>query len=226
MRDPAPPRALYYPFHLCHEKTLRRLLDEYASVHFRDYMALQLTPLHGTTAHPDRMGERFPDLLREGRLVQGYHVSGPLTGDLSSAVDRDLADPVWRERFHLALSEDRRFQRGLFDLSHAVQIGGRLVPGPAALLELLAEARKAEPWSVTALRGLAGRATNAEDGYRYEYVLALVKTSAALQHTVRLADRHHLVAVTDSPSHFDLLARTCAREALALRNRLVVREGY
>lgn len=220
------PQALYYPFHLCHEKTLHRLLADYASVHFRDYMALQLTPLHGTTAYPDRMGERFPALVAEGRIVQGYHVSGPLDGDLSAAIDRDLADPVWRQRFHRALSEDRRFQRGLLDTSHAVQIGGTLVPGPAALLQLLAEARRAEPWSVAALRGLAARATHPEHGYRYEYALALVKTSASLQHTIRLADRHHLVAVTDSTAHFDLLARTCQRERVEIRNHLVAREGY
>ena len=36
--------ALYYPFHLCHERTLERLLKEYSVVHFRDFMALQLTP--------------------------------------------------------------------------------------------------------------------------------------------------------------------------------------
>lgn len=205
---------------------MHRLLDDYASVHFRDYMALQLTPLHGTTAYPDRMGERYPDLVREGRIVLGYNVSGPLDGDLSSAIDRDLTDPLWRQRFHRALSEDRRFQRGLFDTSHAAHIGGTLVPGPAALLQLLAETRRTEPWSVKAVRELAARATNIDDGYRYEYGLALVKTSAALHHTIRLAEEHHLVAVTDSTAHFDLLARTCRRERVVLKNHLVAREGY
>ncbi len=224
--DSTRPQALYYPFHLCHENTLHRLLDDYASVHFRDYMALQLTPLHGTTAYPDRMGERFPDLLAEGRIVQGYNVSGPLDPDLSSAIDGDLADTVWRRRFHLALSEDRRFQRGLFNTSHAVPIGGTLVPGPAALLQLMDDARPGEPWSVTALRKLASRATNVEDGYRYEYALALVKTSASLRHTIRLATRHDLAAATDSEPHFDLLAQTCRREGILLRNHLVAREGY
>ncbi len=224
--DGTRPRALYYPFHLCHENTLRRLLHDYASVHFRDYMALQLTPFHGTTAYADRMGERFPDLVMEGRIVQGYNVSGPLEADLSSAIDRDLTDAVWRRCFQRALSNDRRFQRGLFNTSHAVQIGGTLVPGPAAMLQLLAEAREAEPWSVTALRELAPQATNLEDGYRYEYALALVKTSASLQHTIRLAERHDLLAVTDSQPHFDLLTRTCEREQVTLENHLVAREGY
>lgn len=227
--DPAEsprPQALYYPFHLCHEKTLHRLLDDYASVHFRDYMALQLTPLHGTTAYPDRMGDRFPGLVREGRIVQGYTVSGPLDAALSTAVDRDLADSAWRERFHHALCEDRRFQRGLFNVSHGVHIGGTLVPGPAALLQLMADARRSEPWSVPALRELSARVRNPEDGYRYEYALALLKTSASLHITVRLAHQHHLVAVTDSPSHFDLLARTCLREQITLGNHLIPREGY
>lgn len=48
--------VLYYPFHLCHERTLQRLLEEYGSIHFRDYMALQLTRMSGTTAYADRMG--------------------------------------------------------------------------------------------------------------------------------------------------------------------------
>jgi len=40
--------ALYYPFHLCSRDTLTHLLSAYALVHFRDYMALQLTPMCGT----------------------------------------------------------------------------------------------------------------------------------------------------------------------------------
>lgn len=205
---------------------MRRLLDDYACVHFRDYMALQLTPFHGTTAYSDRMGERFPALVAEGRIVQGHNVSGPLDDEFCAAVDRDLADPTWRRRFHRALSDDRRFQRGLFDLTHAVQIGATLVPGPAALLRLLAEDRQAEPWSVTALREVAAHATGTEDGYRYEYALSLVKTSASLRYTIRLAERHDLVAVTDSDPHFDLLQRTCQRERLSLPNHLIARVGY
>src|SRR5262245_56022056 len=104
--------ALYYPFHLCHERTLARLLETYRAVHFRDYMALQLTPLSGTTAYQDRMGHYHPALVETGQIVQGYSVSGPLDADAVSAVDRDLMDKTWRNIFHDGLKNDRRFQRG------------------------------------------------------------------------------------------------------------------
>lgn len=218
--------ALYYPFHLCHEKTLARLLDTYERVHFRDYMALQLGPMHGTTAYADRMGDRFPDLVATGRLIQGYNVNGPLDPETSAAVDRDLTDPRWRAEFHRALSQDRRFQRGLFGSSHAMGIGRTLVPLPAALLELMHDARRNRVYGVALLRELAAGPLGLEEGYDYEYAWALVKTSAALRYTVGLAQRHGLVAVTDSASHYGLLARTCERDDLPLANRLIERVGY
>ena len=94
--------ALYYPFHLCHERTLHGLLTDFETVHFRDFMALQLTPLVGTTAFPDRMADYFPDLFKAGKIVQGHVVSGPMNAQVSDAVDRDLADAHWRSRFLLS----------------------------------------------------------------------------------------------------------------------------
>ena len=64
--------ALFYPFHLCHEKTLRGLLQKFHAIHFRDFMALQLTPLTGMTAFPDRMGDYYPEELEAGNIVQGH----------------------------------------------------------------------------------------------------------------------------------------------------------
>ncbi|WP_447973148.1 hypothetical protein [Nitrospira sp. Kam-Ns4a] len=219
-------QALYYPFHLCHERTLARLLEEYASIHFRDYMALQVTPLSGTTAHPDRMGDAHPELLKSGRLVQGYPVSGPPDPDLVAAMDRDLADSDWRARFHRALIEDRRFQRGLFDLTHGMRIGAAMVPGPAALLRFLEEPRRDRPCSFERLRQLSGRPLTPEEGYDYEYALALVKTAAALAWTIRLCLTYGLVAVTDSRPHYDLLERSLDRDRIVLPNRWIAREGY
>src|SRR5918996_1449753 len=118
--------ALYYPFHLCHERTLERLLELYRSVHFRDHMALQLTQTSGTMASLERMGDAHQGLLTTGRLVQGYNVSGPLEQDVAAAIDRDLADVEWRAAFHRGLLDDRPFQRGLFDLSHSMVFGGTL----------------------------------------------------------------------------------------------------
>src|SRR5581483_5247542 len=102
-------QALYYPFHLCHARTLQRLLERYRAVHFRDYMALRLTPLSGTTAYNDRMGAFFPELVESGRIVQGYSVGGPLDRETADAVDRDLADTIWRSLYHQAFATDRRF---------------------------------------------------------------------------------------------------------------------
>ena len=84
--------TLFYPFHLCHEDTLQRLLARFHRVHFRDYMALQLSPFSGTTAYADRMGENYPELVTAGRLVQGHHVSGPLDEAGRISIDRDLVD--------------------------------------------------------------------------------------------------------------------------------------
>lgn len=217
--------ALYYPFHLCHERTLASLLDEYASIHFRDALALPVTPLSGTTAPQDRMGDFHPDLLRTGRLVQGYPVSGPPDPDLVTAMNRDLADRKWRACFHRALRDDRRFQRGLFDLAHGMRIGPALVPGPAALLRLTEETRRDRPCSYRRLQelsiDLSSRRLDLEEGYEYEYALALVNTSASLAWTVRHCLAHGLEAVTDSRAHFDLLARSLARDGVALLNRWI-----
>ena len=103
MKPPPTADALFYPFHLCHAETLHRLLARFYRVHFRDYMALQLTPFSGTTAYADRMGGTFPDLMAAGRIVQGYAVSGPLTEASRLALDHDLADALWRHRFHRLL---------------------------------------------------------------------------------------------------------------------------
>ena len=224
---PAPARrALYYPFHLCHEQTLARLLEDYRAVHFRDYMALQLTPMSGTTAYQDRMGQYHPELVTTGQIVQGYSVSGPLDADSISVVDRDLADKTWRAVFHNGLTNNRRFQRGLFDLSHSFAVGSSTVPGPAALLRLLEERRMTQTCSVKQVQALSSRRLASDEDYEYEYALALVKTSAALAYTVRLCRQHALEAVTDSEVHFTLLKRTCAREGISLENRQILREGY
>ena len=218
--------ALYYPFHLCHEQTLTRLLNDYPSVHFRDYMALKLTKMSGTTAYADRMGDRHADLVKSGRIVQGYSVSGPLDQEMIAAVNRDLADAAWRALFHQALISDRRFQRGLFELMHGMLIGSTLVPGPAAWLRLIEKQRQLQPYSIGVLQKLSGGRLDLNEGYDYEYALALVKTSAALHYTVRLAIQHDLEAVTDSKPHHDLLERIRRRDGLTLQHRWIVREGY
>ena len=219
-------RGLYYPFHLCHERTLRRLLEDYDSVHFMDYMALQVTAMSGTTAYQDRMGDAHADLVVSGRIVQGYSVSGPLDADMTAAVDRDLSDQAWRATFHHALLEDRRFQRGLFNLSHGMLIGSSPVPGPAALLCLTEESRKHQPCTVEDLRRLSRQQPSSAEAYHYEYGFALVKTAAALRHVVRLCKVHSLEGVTDSVLHYRLLDLTLAREGLPLQHRCINREDY
>lgn len=225
-RTPASTRgALFYPGHQCHERTLAHLLDEYGTIHFRDPMLLSFSPRSSPPAYQDRMGHFHPELVAEGRIVQDHAVRGPLEAEARSAVNRDLADPVWRTLFHEALKDDRRFQRGLFDLSHRFTVGGTTVPGPAALLRLLEDTRRDQAWSVELMQALSERPLDLEDGYAYEYGLALVKTSAVLVHTVRLCVQHDLDAVTDSETHFRLLERTRTRDGLSLRNRLLLAAG-
>lgn len=210
--------ALFYPFHLCAPDVLEYLLAHYGSVHFRDYMALRLTPFMGTTAYQDRMGDERPDLVSSGRIVQGHAVSGPLDHAAVAEIDRDLADAQWRQVFHDGLREDRRFQRGLFDLTHAMRIGSTLLPGPAALLRLLESQRATERCTVALVQQLARSSPTLEDAYRFEYGLALLKTAAAQVYTFRLARAHGLVPVTDSRTHHRLLSQTVAREGIDLPN--------
>lgn len=220
------PHALFYPFHLCHPDTLARLLIRFASIHFRDFMALQLTPMSGMTAFQERMGLSFPDLIESGRLVQGYDVSGPLPSTVAAAVNRDLRDPLWRARFHTALRWDRRLQRGLFEPSHSLRVGDRPVPGPAALLRLMDHSFEQQAYDLDLVRALSKSAVTLEKGYLFEYGLALVKTSASLVYTQTLALAHQLQPVTDSPSHFALYAQSCLRENWPTINHLLVRTGY
>jgi hypothetical protein len=217
---------LFYPFHLCHSETLARLLTRFITIHFRDFMALQLTPMSGMTAFQDRMGMGFPDLIESGRLVQGYNVSGPLRPSVPAAVDRDLHDPLWRSHFHSALCRDRRFQRGLFEPSHSLRIGDSLVPGPAALLRLMDDSFREHAYDLDRVRALSTRSVTLEEGYHYEYGLALVKTSASLVYTQTLAQAHQLQPVTDSPAHFSLYAQSCTRENWPKTNHLLIRVGY
>jgi len=208
--------ALFHPFHLCAPHTLEALLARYDAVHFRDYMALRLTPLMGTMAYQDRMGDEHPMLVTSGRLVQGYPVSGPLDETAAAAINRDLSDSRWRTLFHDGLRNDRRFQRGLFDLTHAMRIGSSLVPGPAALLRLLEPDRATALYNVALVQRLAKPTLTLDEAYQFEYGLALLKTAAAQVYTIRLSRAHNLVPVTDSHTHHVLLSRTLAREGIDL----------
>jgi hypothetical protein len=205
---------------------LARLLTRFITIHFRDFMALQLTPMSGVTAFQNRMGMGFPDLIESGRLVQGYNVSGPLRPTVPAAIDRDLHDPLWRARFHTALCRDRRFQRGLFEPSHSLRIGDSLVPGPAALLRLMDDSFREHAYDLDRVRALSTKSITLEDGYHYEYGLALVKTSASLVYTQTLARAHQLQPITDSPAHFSLYAQSCIRENWPRTNLLLIRVGY
>ncbi|HEY6084579.1 MAG TPA: hypothetical protein VIU63_04245 [Nitrospira sp.] len=213
MKRQTGPHALFYPFHLCHEETLGKLLRRFQTVHFRDFMALQLTPLYGMTAFQDRMGDSLPELLQNGRLVQGYDVSGALSPEVSAAVDRDLQDEIWRALFHAGLRTAPRFQLGLFSSREE------------ALL-VTDERLQSALYSVDRLRARAACSNGPLQKDDFGYGLALINTSASLVYTYRLALIHGLQAATDSAVHYSLFERSCRRERLCVGNHLLLRQGY
>jgi hypothetical protein len=219
-------KALYYPFHLCHEKTLHRLLAEFEQIHFRDFMALQLTPMVGTTAFPDRMGDFYPEYLKAGRIVQGHNVSGSMSPEVIASVDRDLQDPIWRKSFHEFLMSDHRFQRGLFDDSQIQPVGSCDIRKSPILQEFKNSDWIDKQYRVETVQTLSRKPLVPEDSSRFEYGFALIKTSASLIYSIQLCQQLNLVAVTDSASHHRLLARSCTREHIELTNYWVKREGY
>ncbi|MGH7257518.1 MAG: hypothetical protein ACREIM_04010 [Nitrospiraceae bacterium] len=217
------------------------LLRRFRTVHFRDYMALQLTPFLGTTAFQDRMGDTFPHLVAEGRLIQGHPTSGPLDADMEGAVNQDLVDPVWRNLFHHSFREYRRFQRGLFDPSHGIAIGRTIVPGPAALLQLMDPVRATSPVTVESVRKLSARQTlfspappgarrdapsPMSESYDFEYGLALIKTAVSNLWTVRIGSSRNLTVATESIGHYDLLRQTLHRSGVNLTNYLLAKTDY
>ena len=210
--------ALYYPFHLCHDRTIERLLADYQTVHFRDFMALQLTPMMGTTAFPDRMGDYHPELLKAGRIVQGYNLSGSMKPETVSAVNRDLADHQWRGLFQESMLNDRRFQRGLFaDPQDASARPAETHKNPEWLQFCEMEWGNT-PFDVAMVQIMSRHRFQGKEATRFEYGWALIKTAASLIYTTQLCHRLDLVAVTDSASHHHLLARTCNRDQIMLKN--------
>ena len=201
-------RGLFYPFHLCSPETLERFLARYETVHFRDCMTLQLTPTSGITAYSDHMGDSYPAFLKQGRIVQGYNVNGPLSSEMDQRIDRDFKDHAWREIFHHALRDDARFQRGL------APKGTDFSPWlPNRWME----------WQITLaeVRQMSMLKLDPERAILLEYGLMLVKTSASLWYTIQICQQHELDAVTDSVSHARLLQRIMARDRISLQTFLL-----
>ena len=218
--------ALFYPFHLCHEQTLHGLLQKFQAIHFRDFMAMQLTPLAGMTAFPDRMGDYYPDELQAGNIVQGYRVSGPLNQEMIVRVNRDLADESWRLLFHRALVSDGRFQHGLFRLPvHSLGEEPQTLDS-SFLSGLMKPELLSRPYKVDSLRTMSQRRQTGDEEIAFDYGMALVTTSASLQYTIQLCEQQKLVAATDSLSHSRLLSRSCRRDMVPLTHYCLSREGY
>jgi len=218
--------ALYYPFHLCHDRTVERLLADYQTVHFRDFMALQLTPMMGTTAFPDRMGDYHPELLKAGQIVQGYNLSGSMKPETVSAVNRDLADHQWRGIFQESLLDDRRFQRGLFADPQDPKTQSPEAQHDPEWLQFRGMEWTDTPFQVETVQTLSRHRLQGEKAAYFEYGWALIKTAASLIYTIQLCQQMKLVAATDSASHHCLLAQTCERDQIELKNSCVKREGY
>ena len=149
-------------------------------------MALQLTPMMGTTAFPDRMGDYYPEDLKAGRIVQGHPCSGAMGLNTVAAVDCDLADAQWRTIFQESMQKDPRFQRGLF--SNPME-GRASSPEPPQKPEW--EHYGDEDWATTlfdvaAVQVLSRQRIYCEELIRFEYGWALIKTAASLTYTIQL----------------------------------------
>ena len=198
--------ALYYPFHLCSRACLEHLLYRYPRVHFRDYMALQLTPMCGTMAYPDRISDHYSDLYAHGHIMQGHNVSGLLSAEMGERLDRDFGDCDWREIFHSALRSEPRFRRGFAERGEdTVQFGS-----------WLDERWATYPMSLAEVCRMSCRKLDPERALAFEYGLMLVNTSAALWYTIQLCQRLALEAATDSPAHDRLMKRILTRDRLPL----------
>jgi len=189
-------------------------------------MALQLSPMMGTLAFPDRMGDAYPELLHAGQIVQGHSVSGPMSLDVVTAINRNLMDQTWRSSFHEALTCNQQFQRGLVTFAQDRQGRSTKPADPASLLTLQRPEWEHTPFLVDEIRGLCGKRLTQEETDHYEYGFALIKTAASLVYTILLCQELHFDAATDSASHHQLLTRTCQRDNVILTNRYIKREGY
>ncbi|MGB0909701.1 MAG: hypothetical protein ACPGYT_05015 [Nitrospirales bacterium] len=189
-------------------------------------MALQLSPLVGSLAVSDRMGDEYPEFLATGRIVQGHSVSGVLSADIVTLVNQDLNDSCWRTSFHNALKDNHQFQRGLVTFAQDNHGRSTRPVDPNALLMLQQPEWELANFNVSMIKNLSEKRLSWEDNHRYEYGFALIKTSASLLYTIQLCHQMNLVAVTDSASHHQLLERTCCRDNKVIKNICIERQGY
>lgn len=189
-------------------------------------MALQLTPLMGTTAFPDRMADYFPELFKDGRIAQGHILNGMMNQEVCDAVNRDLADAHWRSCFHEALKHNNRFQHGLFDSDQIPKPEQEHTEQHSTLKNLTQDNWMQEPYTIEHVKTLSRTAHRSETGPLFEYGWALTITSASLVYTIQLCQTQHLTAATDSSAHFQLLTATCQRDRIDLANTCLKREGY
>ncbi len=189
-------------------------------------MALQLTPMMGTTAFPDRMGDYYPDFLKTGRIAQGYNLSGAMKPNMVLAVNQDLTDMAWRNHFQDFILNDRRFQRGLFPHPKEGTTQHPESPVTPEWLQFTEKEWADTSFDVEAVRILSHRRLHGKEATQFEYGWALIKTSVSLLYTIELCHQLDLVAATDSSAHHQLLTQTCQRDGVSLENIHVKREGY
>jgi len=189
-------------------------------------MALQLTPMLGTTAFSDRMGDDHPELLKAGRIVQGHDVSGAMSSETSDAVNQDLADAQWRGLFQKSLLNNCRFQRGLFPEAQRPSDGPVQTQAEPEWLQFYGMEWAKAPFQVETVQALSRHRPVGEEMAHFEYGWAMIKTAASLTYTIQLCHQLNVSAVTDSSSHYHLLAQTCERKQILLTHTCVEREGY
>ena len=149
-----------------------------------------------------------------------------MSSETSNAVNQDLVDPQWRGLFQKFLLSNWRFQRGLFPEPQKPSGGPVETQAEPEWLQFYGMEWAKAPFQVETVQALSRHRPVGEEIAQFEYGWALIKTAASLTYTIQLCHQLNVSAVTDSSSHYHLLAHTCKRSQIPLINTCVKREGY
>ena len=166
-------------------------------------MALQLSPLAGTIAFSDRMGDAHPDLVKAGRIIQGHSVSGPLSSDTENAINRDLS------RSNLAIGFSRSHTERSSSSTKSCELFSRCPRKQYWSQQILMRylTYKRQEWESTIfdverVKTLSGKLLFDDEKILYDYGMALIEniSFAAIHHPALSSVFSHRCDRLDSTS--------------------------